>query len=61
MSTPQGVSASGQLEYLLTLKFKMPPIKTGERLTEVAAKQTRAIQLKAGLSLLQGFFTAMGA
>jgi hypothetical protein len=61
VETPKGVSTPGQLIHLLVPQFAMPKITSGETLTDFAAKRTRAIKLKAGLSLLEGFFSAIGA
>jgi hypothetical protein len=61
VETKDGVSFPGRLQSLLTPALAMPEIHTGEKLADIATKQTRALQLKVGLGLLEGFFNAIGA
>jgi hypothetical protein len=61
VDTPKGVAMPGQLRFLLTPQLVMPKISTGEKMTHIAGKQTAALDLKVGLSLLGGFFAAIGA
>jgi hypothetical protein len=55
------ITGPGRLSSLLVPKLKMPKIKTGEKLTNLATTKTRAIELSSGIGLLQGFFSAVGA
>jgi hypothetical protein len=61
VQTKQGISAPGQLLSLLKPAPEMPSTHIGEPLANIASKQTRALDLKVGLSLLAGFFSAIGA
>jgi hypothetical protein len=61
VDTPEGVIAPGNLTNLLEPALKMPPLKSDEMMTDIQGKQTAAIELKACLSLLEGFFGAIGA
>ena len=55
------ISPPGKLKYLLTPEFKLPKIHRDEKLTMISGKQTRALDVNAGLKLLDGFFSAIGA
>ena len=55
------ISPPGRLKSLLVPNVVMPPIKAGEKLAHLATTKTRAIQLEAGVGLLEGFFGAIGA
>jgi hypothetical protein len=61
VNTPTGISTPGALQFLLTPKFNMPKIETGEKMTDIAGTQTAALQFKVGISLLDGFFSVLGA
>lgn len=61
VDTPKGISTPGALQFLLTPKFVMPKITTGEKMTSIAGTQTEALKYKVGISLLDGFFSALGA
>ncbi len=60
VDTPKGISTPGALQFLVTSEFKMPKI-TKEKMTNIAGTQTEALQYKVGISLLDGFFSALGA
>ena len=61
VSTKQGVSEPGQLRHLLVPDLIMPETHCNEQMIDIAGKQTRALDLKLGLKLLEGFFSAIGA
>ena len=61
VATATGVSTPGQLRHLLKPDLAMPDVTRGEKMTDLAGKQTRGIELKAGLKLLEDFFSAIGA
>jgi hypothetical protein len=61
VANAKGVSAPGQLRHLLTPELVMPKVNRDEKLTNLAGKATRAIELKAGIKLLEDFFSAIGA
>lgn len=61
VATAEGVSAPGQLAHLLTPELVMPHVERKEKLANIAGKETRAIDLKFGIKLLEGFFSAIGA
>jgi hypothetical protein len=61
VDTPEGVTAPGNLKHLLEPALTMPIQKSDEVMTDIQGKQTAAIELKAGLKLLEGFFGAIGA
>jgi hypothetical protein len=61
VQTKQGIAAPGQLRSLLTPAPKMPPANKGEPIAQITKKQTRALSLKIGLGLLEGFLGAIGA
>lgn len=54
------IAPPGRLEHLLVPAVTIPPAKE-EKLTSLATTKTRAIELKAGIGLLEGFFSAVGA
>jgi hypothetical protein len=54
------MSAPGKLRYLLTPEIRMPQISSDEKMTSIAGKRTRALDLNIGLNLLEGFLTAIG-
>jgi hypothetical protein len=55
------VSAPGKLRHLLTPEIRMPDILPDELMATIRGKQTRALDLSAGINLLEGFFSAIGA
>jgi hypothetical protein len=55
-----GMSAPGKLRYLLTPDILMPQISPNEKMTSIAGKRTRALDLSVGLKLLEGFLSAIG-
>jgi len=61
VDTPNGISTPGALQFLLTPKFNMPKITTGEKMTSIAGTQTAALQFEVGINLLAGFFSALSA
>lgn len=61
VDTKQGVTAPGHLRSLLKPAPKIPSPRVGERLAQIARTQTRALDLKIGLRLLEGFLSAVGA
>ena len=59
---PDGnMSMPGKLRFLLTPDIQLPEVSEGEKLTTIAGKRTRAIDLNIGFKLLEGFFSAIGA
>jgi hypothetical protein len=61
VDTPSGVTAPGNLKHLLEPTITMPTLNRDEEMSGIQGKQTAAIELKAGLKLLEGFFSAIGA
>ena len=61
VDTPKGIATPGALQFLLKPKFEMPKITTGEKMTSIAGTQTEALKYNVGISLLDGFFSALGA
>jgi hypothetical protein len=61
VDTPKGILAPGRVQSLLTPSPKMPHVNTGEPLANIVTTETRALDLKIGLGLLEGFFNAIGA
>jgi hypothetical protein len=59
--TKKGVSAPGHLRSLLKPAPRMPRPNLGEPLAHITKTQTRALDLKIGLGLLEGFLSAIGA
>jgi hypothetical protein len=59
--TPTGITQPGALQFMLTPKFTMPKITCDEEMTGISGKQTSALNFKAGVSLLDGFFSVLGA
>jgi hypothetical protein len=58
---PNGsISQPGKLKHLLTPALHMPKAVDDELMANIAGKQTRAIELGAGLNLLEGFLSALG-
>jgi hypothetical protein len=55
MSTP------GKLRFLLTPAIRLPPVSHEEKLTTIAGKRTRQLDVGVGLKLLEGFLSAIGA
>jgi len=55
------VSSPGSLTYFLTPHLEFPEITKRETMAGVSGKLTSAISFSAGVSLLEGFFTAIGA
>ena len=61
VDTKEGVLAPGRLSSLLHPSPKMPDVKVGEPLAYIKTTETRALDLKIGVGLLEGFFAAIGA
>lgn len=55
------VSSAGTIGYFLTPELELPDITRREVMAGVSGKLTNAISFSAGVSLLEGFFTAIGA
>jgi len=55
------VSSGAQIAGLVEPAVTLPPVFEGERLTALAGELSESVQLNAGLGLLQGFMTAIGA
>lgn len=55
------VSTPGQVKYFLDPPLTMPHPVTGESMADVVGQLTQGISIKVGLSLLEGFLTALGA
>jgi hypothetical protein len=55
------ISSPGSLTHFLTPKLKVPRATKGEQMATVTGKITNAISFSIGLSLLEGFFSAIGA
>jgi hypothetical protein len=59
--TPTGITQPGGLQFMLTPKFTMPEITQNEKMTGISGRQTSALNFNAGVSLLDGFFSVLGA
>ncbi len=59
--TPTGVTQPGALQGMLTPKFTMPKITCDEEMTGISGRQTQALDFKTSVSLLDGFFSVLGA
>jgi hypothetical protein len=61
VDTGRGVLAPGRLQSFLSPPPKLPDVRSGEQLAHISTTATRALHLKVGLGLLEGFFSAIGA
>lgn len=59
--TPTGINQPGALQGMLTPKFTMPKITYDEEMTGISGTQTEALNFKTSVSLLDGFFSVLGA
>jgi hypothetical protein len=55
------ISSPGSIAYFLTPELEFPEVTRREAMAGVSGKITHAISFSAGVSLLEGFFTAIGA